>query len=97
MLEQVGTLLAPRFNQHKYDYWAKNLFLRQRIFNDYNFSQKTGAGFPNVEAEGNTFEQMEEKLDGFINENIWINYIFDWRRKSGQREKGSVKNLSHIY
>jgi len=34
------------------------------------FLKATGAGFPNVEAEGNTFEQMEEKLDGFINENI---------------------------
>ena len=34
------------------------------------FLKATGAGFSNVEAEGNAFEQMKEKLDGFLKKNI---------------------------
>ena len=34
------------------------------------FLKATGAGFSNVEAEGNAFEQMKEKLDGFLKKNL---------------------------
>ena len=34
------------------------------------FLKTTGVGFSNVEAERNAFEQMKEKLDGFLKKNL---------------------------